>query len=58
MPKSCKYNHGNISQKTFSAPQCPKNIENTTNTINFITIAKLVGSMVGTRKGPRSFQKE
>jgi hypothetical protein len=58
MPKSCKYNHGNISQKTLSTPQCPKNSKNTTKTINFITIAKLVGSMVGTRKGPRSSQQK
>jgi len=57
MAKSCKYNHGNISQKTFNTPQCPKNTKNTINTINFIIIAKLVG-MARIRKGPRSSQQE
>lgn len=57
MAKSCKYNHGNISQKTFNTPQCPKNTKNTINNINFIIIAKLVG-MARIRKGPRSSQQE
>ncbi len=58
MLRSCKYKHGNISLKKLIPHIRKHKIKNTINIINFIIIAKLVGSMLGTWKGQRSQQQK
>ncbi len=58
MLRSCKYKHGNISLKNLIPHIRKHKIKNTINIINFIIVAKLVGSMLGTWKGQRSQQQK